>query len=412
MKRLLATVLALMMLLLSACTPQETPDNGETSGTSAESTSEATTAAPEPTQPSKPEDLILAKDGASSYTIILPAFGGGSGSSEASTKLIKLFQEETGITLTMKPDALAKESETEILIGTTDRTPEISLEEDQVCVLVSEKKVILAAGKDEYLPYAVDLFMKKLKYNKGIAKLDGDLDAKKTMKETFTTITVASYNTKHGEDVGCDYKKLADDILESGASIVGLQEVDQNTSRNGNQNMMQVLAQYLGWDYYCFQSTMALGGGEYGIGILSQYPILETEYRSLPISPDDPYGEARVVLHARIDVDGTEFNFFCTHCGFVNNVEQLQTINRWISTFDSYILVGDFNYSNFADFYASFPGATLSVNEKNGLKTFDTSAIDNIILSSAISLNSIRILDNGHSDHRMLYASVTQKKIS
>ena len=47
------------------------------------------------------------------------------------------------------------------------------------------------------------------------------------------TLTVASYNILHGAAVGYDWAQLAAVIRESGADIVGLQEVDRRTRRAG-----------------------------------------------------------------------------------------------------------------------------------------------------------------------------------
>ena len=51
----------------------------------------------------------------------------------------------------------------------------------------------------------------------------------RNMKE----ITIATYNIRHGGDVGLDWNRLAEVIAASGADVVGIQEMDMLTDRVG-----------------------------------------------------------------------------------------------------------------------------------------------------------------------------------
>ena len=125
-----------------------------------------------------------------------------------------------------------------------------------------------------------------------------------------------SYNIKHGGDAGLDMSKLAKNIRAADLGIVGLQEVDQLTTRVNNINTMKRLSNHTGYDYYAFFKAIDFKGGEYGVGILSKYPILETERIELSSGKE----EKRVLGRAKIDVNGLTVNFFVTHISFDHGV--------------------------------------------------------------------------------------------
>lgn len=219
-------------------------------------------------------------------------------------------------------------------------------------------------------------------------------------------IKIATYNIANGRYVQYDYRTLAQDILSSGADIIGLQEVDQNTSRNRQQDTLKLLSEYTGFRYYSYAPALIpYQGGAYGNGILSRYPILSAYYDRLPRL--DEAEESRTVLCADIEVGQTRLCVLVTHCEQSSILAQLDNIQKHTSDSEDYIVLGDFNYENFSAF-SVFPGTTLANHAENRLdSTINGQAFDNMVFSPRIQANHIHLIQTGHSDHHMLVAEVT-----
>ena len=219
-------------------------------------------------------------------------------------------------------------------------------------------------------------------------------------------ITVATFNILHGEMVDMKYEILAKDILASGASVVGLQEIDINTQRNYNQDTMALLSKHTGWQYYAYAPTLKnFMGGQYGIAVISKYPILFSEYKELPANTETE--EPRAVLHVVVDIDGVKFDFFVTHNDGDSIVEQLAFIQEQTSACERYVLVGDFNCEVY-DRFRVFANATPVNNATNPLPTTmgDESSIDNILYSTGVEYVGCHTVDTNHTDHYMLVADL------
>lgn len=220
------------------------------------------------------------------------------------------------------------------------------------------------------------------------------------------TLTIGSYNIANGKNYK-HIKNIGTDIMEKELDIVGLQEVDQKVLRTGRMDSLKLLSESSGLQYYAFFKAIDLQGGEYGVAVLSRYPIVET-HRTELYSGDK---EQRVLGHAVIDVNGTLINFFVTHLSFESKAlrdAQYATIAEKTSELDNFIITGDFNTSNF-DEYAPIKNADMVNSSKYSIKTFPnpdpTSSIDNIVFSKDNwTFEKPKVRANGNSDHCMLYA--------
>ncbi|WP_343530944.1 endonuclease/exonuclease/phosphatase family protein [Pedobacter sp.] len=92
------------------------------------------------------------------------------------------------------------------------------------------------------------------------------------------TITVVSYNIHHGNPPAkpglIDLDAIANVLANQKPDFVALQEVDVNINRSGNINQAEYLAKKLNM-YFYFAKAIDHDGGDYGVAILSKYPILE-----------------------------------------------------------------------------------------------------------------------------------------
>ena len=78
-------------------------------------------------------------------------------------------------------------------------------------------------------------------------------------------LTVMSYNIHHGRglDDVVDLERIAEVIVESGAEIVALQEVDVGVERSGKVDIAAELARLTGLEHYVFGKNLDLEGGHY-----------------------------------------------------------------------------------------------------------------------------------------------------
>ncbi len=94
--------------------------------------------------------------------------------------------------------------------------------------------------------------------------------------ERADRLRVMTYNIHHAEGIDgrLDVKRIVDLICRHGADIVALQEVDRGTERVGQRDLLAELSEATGL-HKAFAKTLDYQGGDYGIGILSRFRILE-----------------------------------------------------------------------------------------------------------------------------------------
>ncbi len=162
-------------------------------------------------------------------------------------------------------------------------------------------------------------------------------------------ITVMSYNIQHGRgmDGEIDLERIAQVILDEGADIVALQEVDMGVERSGRIDIATELAELTGLEYYVFGKNIDHQGGDYGNATLSRYPI--TEYENVHFEQMSP--EQRGILTTLIDVDGFSLLLMNTHLAHRGQDEPERLIfiegarDEIIPRYqrDGIIFIGDFN---------------------------------------------------------------------
>jgi endonuclease/exonuclease/phosphatase family metal-dependent hydrolase len=104
--------------------------------------------------------------------------------------------------------------------------------------------------------------------------------------------------------------KVAETIRSASPDIVALQEVDVNSRRANGLHQPAELAQRTGLPYYAHFRTTALYGGDYGVGIISRFPLESVEQYPLPVEPGT---EPRTVARILMRVHGQEVSIYVTH---------------------------------------------------------------------------------------------------
>ncbi len=163
-------------------------------------------------------------------------------------------------------------------------------------------------------------------------------------------LKVMTYNIHHcnppaaGDEI--DVEAIAKVIKSQNPDLVALQEVDVNTIRSGKgKNQAEQLAKLTGM-YYFFSKAIDYEGGEYGVAVLSKFPIKKTFQIPLPILPDQKE-ELRTVAAVTIAISkNKDIVFASTHLGLKepNRLFQSEKIIEKFKEMDMPVIIaGDFN---------------------------------------------------------------------
>ncbi len=164
-------------------------------------------------------------------------------------------------------------------------------------------------------------------------------------------LRVMSYNVHHCNPPSkagiIDLDAVARVIKSQSPDLVALQEIDVHTGRSGAYDQAEELGKKTGLTPY-FIKAIDYDGGQYGVAILSRFPMTQKGRFPLPTQPGTG-GEPRVLGTATVTLpDGQQLLFACTHLDAqrddVNRELQMQEIVRVLgqSTLPV-ILAGDLN---------------------------------------------------------------------
>lgn len=235
-------------------------------------------------------------------------------------------------------------------------------------------------------------------------------------------VRVLVYNIHAGKDgKGVDnLSRVAEIIRGSGADIALLQEVDRGTTRSGNVDQPRVLSGLTGFKA-AFGKTLDYQGGDYGIAVLSRWPISSDTLHRLRVVPAQERSgasyEPRGALQAVVEVPGSPLVMLNTHVDASRDDfyrrQELTTVlfiaGQWINERQRSTLVGgDLNAepgSAVIDMLRGSPlrdawtecgqGAGLSFPADEPVKR-----IDYLLLPSDWRCVRAEVLDTQASDHR------------
>lgn len=165
-------------------------------------------------------------------------------------------------------------------------------------------------------------------------------------------IKVVSYNIRWRG--GNELRQLAqlfkDDTEIGGAAVLGLQEVDRNRKRTGNNNTAKMLAEELGM-YYAWAAPPAPKSHqeeETGVAILSLYPLSQVHRIVLP--HEGPGKRRRVALGVTVNLGKTSLRVYSVHSETRISVDRkLDQMKAVVEDLNHYrqgmsaVVMGDFN---------------------------------------------------------------------
>lgn len=233
------------------------------------------------------------------------------------------------------------------------------------------------------------------------------------------SIKIMSFNTQHCLNYitrKIDFPRFTEVIRESGADIVGLNEMRGEGEHPEYTAQTETLAESIGL-YCCFAKAIDVrGDNPYGNGLLSRYPIIFAETVKIP----DPqprkyegYYESRCILKAKIDTPEGVLTVLVTHFG-LNPDEAENAVTTVIKNAEreSCVIMGDFNLTpesaileplraHYFDTAALFDGERLSFpSDKPDRK------IDYIFTSRDVKVTTADIPPVVASDHRPYTAEI------
>lgn len=184
-----------------------------------------------------------------------------------------------------------------------------------------------------------------------LAACSGQLKSTTSSNNSPRLIRVMAYNIHHANPPSkpglIDIDAIAKAIKDQDPDLVALQEVDVNTVRSGKFNQAEEIAKRLGMSFF-FAKAIDHEGGDYGVAILSKFPMSETRINRLPTEASTK-GEPRVLATAKITLPNGKFiRFGSTHMDAqkadTNRELQIKEINR-IAAGEKlpFIIAGDFN---------------------------------------------------------------------
>jgi endonuclease/exonuclease/phosphatase family metal-dependent hydrolase len=248
-------------------------------------------------------------------------------------------------------------------------------------------------------------------------------------------LRVLVYNIHAGKDAaGADnLERVAAMIRETRADVVLLQEVDRGTERSDRTDQPAVLARLTGY-HAAFGKTLDYQGGEYGIAVLSRWPITRDTLVRLPVRPPQQRAggsyEPRGLLHATVAGPAGAIHVLNTHLdpsaedGY--RIQEVTAVlayaERIAAGADLVILGGDFNAlpesrvhrqvieRTWRDAWDACGRGSGGGGGGGGGATYPDAAplkrIDYLFFPAGLGCDSAVVLDSRASDHRPLLVIV------
>jgi len=172
-------------------------------------------------------------------------------------------------------------------------------------------------------------------------------------KQDVAKIRVLTYNIHHANPPSkakeglIDLDAIAKVIDNQKPDLVALQEVDVNTKRSGGINEAVILATKLKMNFYFFKA-IDHDSGDYGVAILSKYPLSNPQTYKLPHN-GDPKAELRILgIGTATLPNGKKIRFASTHLDAqqseLNRLMQIKEINKLTENESlPLIIAGDLN---------------------------------------------------------------------
>jgi endonuclease/exonuclease/phosphatase family metal-dependent hydrolase len=229
---------------------------------------------------------------------------------------------------------------------------------------------------------------------------------------------VLVYNIHAGKDAaGVDnLERVAAIINDADAHLVLLQEVDRNTERSGKIDQLAELERLTSMRG-AFGKSLDYQGGEYGIAVLSRWPIAASSVIPLPTEPPQPRAGGSIEPRIGLFVLTNGIRLFNTHLDATRDeTYRLQEIGHLLEAArqeEPLFIGGDFNAEPPSAVHeraaSAFRDAWSECGSGDAL-TFPASTpvkrIDYLFLAGDARCTAASVLATTASDHRPLLVTV------
>lgn len=233
-------------------------------------------------------------------------------------------------------------------------------------------------------------------------------------------ITVLSFNIHGGlaKRGGLQLDRVAREINSWKPDVVLLQEVDDHRRRSGRARQAEVLGGLTDMSWVYGGNHQRPDGGPIGNAILSKYRVVKWENILLPRAGGK---EQRGLLHAVLDVGGTEISFYSTHFDHISGaarIVQAQAVTRTLAQDPRpKIFGGDLNATPGSKVLgvlrSSGLGDAWAVGSGNGNTAPNARPrhrIDFVLHDGWFEPLQVAVLASGVSDHRAVWTRIEFRK--
>lgn len=243
------------------------------------------------------------------------------------------------------------------------------------------------------------------------------------------TLRVLVYNIHAGRDAGGvdNLERVAALVTAVDADLVLLQEVDRNTVRSGGVDQLAELARRTGL-HGSFGKSLDYQGGEYGIAVLSRWPITAREILPLRVDPPQERAggsvEPRIAMIVETRTPSGPIRVVNTHLDAsredVHRLQEVATLLAAVEDLSSTTVLvgGDFNAEPGSAVYARMGGAGLRDAwlecGRGGALTFPAGEpvkrIDYLLFEKPTTCRTASVLESTASDHRPLLVELARPR--
>lgn len=240
-------------------------------------------------------------------------------------------------------------------------------------------------------------------------------------------LSIATYNILHCENDALrqqgkhviDPLCTADTVDALQVSVCGLNEVRRQSGDPPMCDQAKVIGNKLGM-HAIFAKAINISGGEYGNALLSRFPI--ESVRIVPIQTTEEerrgqqrHGEDRVLLIARLSVEGKTLTVMVSHFGLldIEKARAIETLRREVAAVDTpLVFMGDLNLTPDSAFYAELTSflQDASPEQERNIPTFSRDVpqrkIDYIFTNALCRAEHTEAVPIGVSDHLPLRTDI------
>jgi endonuclease/exonuclease/phosphatase family metal-dependent hydrolase len=222
-----------------------------------------------------------------------------------------------------------------------------------------------------------------------------------------THARIATWNIRGARSAPVE--AIAAELRAMQADVVALQEVDILTRRSGFVDQPAALAAALGF-HYVFAASIKWDEGDYGLAVLSRWPLTEVRRHRLTAPPPT---EPRIVLEVTLCANGRPLHLFNHHADGREASRDIGfTELRGIVQADvghGMLMLGDFNEPAGGPGVRSLVEAgVVDLGAEDNTNTADGGRIDYLLADRAMAprTSKVRVWRTDKSDHHAVLVDV------